>query len=146
MNPFAQRICIFYVDEDWANYIMNTIIEEADYCIKEYSKENKKIRYKDDTIIYFFKIIPNPKERGKRYSKAYIQNKDLDKNKYFIEQYIYPKLVLGDNPECYIINEYEDISKGHNITYKKWKRENNIITLPAAKRTIVRSGLINAYL
>ena len=124
MNPFAQRICIFYVDEDWADYIMNTIIEEADYCIKEYSKENKKICYKDDTIIYFFKIIPDPKERYDRYSKAYIQNKNLDKNKEFIEQYIYPKLISGDNPECYILNEYEDIFKGHNITYREWENKN----------------------
>ena len=71
MNQFAQRICIFYVDEDWADYIMNTIIEESDYCIIEYSKENKKIHYKDDSIIYFFKVIPDTRELGKRYSKAY---------------------------------------------------------------------------
>ena len=111
MSPFAQRIGIYYVDLDWATYIAKTIVEEGEDAVeKSYcGRYGGFIQFKDGTYVRFCPMSESM--RGQRFTKAYIQNKDLDKNRDFVFQCIYPCLTLGNDPKCYIINEYEDLRK-----------------------------------
>lgn len=111
MNPFAQKIGIYYDTIKWADYIFNTIVEENKDIIEKYinSKYDKIITFKDNTVIKFYPMVEGV--RGYRHTKAYIQNENLDKHRDFVEMVIYPCLTLGNNPECYILSEYEDLFK-----------------------------------
>lgn len=124
MNPFKQSIGIFYMEEEWADYMFKTIVEESKEAIETCSSSLNRsfIYYKDGTAINFIKVNCYNARRY-RFTKAYIQNKNLDENVDFVKEYIYPKLTMGDNPECYIINEYEDLYKGNNRSFKKFLDE-----------------------
>lgn len=114
MNPFAQRIGIYYVDLDWATYMAKTIVEDSGDVVEKsaYGKNDIFIVFKDGSCIKFLPMNETY-SCGQRFTKVYIQNKclDLDKAKDFIFQCIYPCLTLGQKPECYIICEYEDLRK-----------------------------------
>lgn len=109
MNPLAQRIGIYYVDLDWATYMIKTIVEDSGDTVERsaYSKNSMFIEFKDGSYIKFLPM--NESVRGQRFTKAYIQDKCLDKNRDVVFQVIYPSLTLGQDPECYILNEYEDL-------------------------------------
>lgn len=113
MNPFAQRIGIYYVDLDWAMYMAKTIVEDSGDAVERSAcgKNDMFIQFKDGTYIRFCPM--SECMRGQRFTKAYIQSKclDLEKSREFILQVIYPCLTLGQKPECYIIHEYEDLRK-----------------------------------
>lgn len=113
MNPFAQRIGIYYVDLDWATYMTKTIVEDSGDAIERSAcgKNDMFIQFKDGTYIRFCPISESV--RGQRFTKAYIQDKclDLNKAKDFIFQRIYPCLTISQDPKCYIIHEYEDLRK-----------------------------------
>lgn len=113
MNPFAQRIGIYYVDLDWATYMLKTIVEESGDVVERsaYNKNNTFIEFKDGSYIKFLPMSESV--RGQRFTKAYIQDEclGLEKSKDFIFQVVYPCLTLGQKPECYFIHEYEDLRK-----------------------------------
>lgn len=108
MYPFRQSIGIYYEDEEWALEIFNTIIKEKEVVEKSIrSKNSWYIVFKDGSLVRFLKY--NIMARGFRHTKAYLQNKNLDQYIDFVEQVVYPCLTWGDTPECFIINEYEDL-------------------------------------
>lgn len=101
MNPFAQRIGIYYKDFEWAQQVFCDIVNDCTPYIQRKSRNNAIIVLNDETLIRF--LPANDSSRGQRFTKAFIQS-GVDKKVYCCV--IAPKV---QNNECYMVDDYDDI-------------------------------------
>jgi len=107
LNPFIQRIGIYYKDSYWADNICTSIINDAADSIDQsrgvtiLSKYTKRITFKDGSIVEFVPVTES--SRGKKFTKSFIQN-GISKEIFYTV--IAPYTLWG---ECWIVKDYEGL-------------------------------------
>lgn len=101
MNPFAQRIGIYYKDFEWAQQMYGDLTKDCTPYILRKSRNNAMIVLNDETLILF--LPANDSSRGQRFTKAFIQS-GVSKEVYCCV--IAPTVQTN---ECYMVDDYDDI-------------------------------------
>lgn len=134
MNPFSQRIGIWYTDEEWINNIYDELIKiiSPENIVKCMKNHEKTIYLKDGTLIRMVSVKTS--SRGSCFSKSYIQD-TISKAEY---DRIVKKCTKPIFYDSIVIRNIDDLIMGKNIanrrywqeketTEEKVDRKNNII-------------------